>query len=104
MATSMDDCFLASHRINMPIQHGHCAGLGLAMHVLLDLAVPSRSAPSLVLRQGSPSPSSMMLTANQCRWTAPSTSACPVSGTAVSAAAVGARPEGSIHCSHRHVK
>lgn len=40
----------ASHRIDMPIQHGHCAGLGLAMHVLLDLTVPSRSAPSLVPR------------------------------------------------------
>lgn len=49
MATGMDDCFLAaSHRINMPIRHGHHAGLGLAMQASLDLIVRSRSAPSLV--------------------------------------------------------
>lgn len=70
MAKSMDDCFLSSHRIDMPIQHGRRAGPGLAMHALLDLNVRSRSAS--FLGQGSPSPSSMMLTANQCcRWTAP---------------------------------
>lgn len=75
MATSMDDCFLSSHRIDMPIQHGRCAGPGLAMHALLDLFVRSRSAS--FLGQGSPSPSSMMLTANQCRWTAPSSTGLP---------------------------
>lgn len=39
MAKSMDDCFLSSHRIDMPIQHRRSTGPGLAMHVLLDLIV-----------------------------------------------------------------
>lgn len=75
MATSMDDCFLSSHDIDMPIQHRRHAGLSLAMHVSLDLIVHSRSA--LFSGQGSPSPSSMMLTANQCRWTAPFSTGLP---------------------------
>lgn len=47
MATGMDDCFLSGHRINMPIHYGRRAEPGLAMHVLLDLIVRSRSALSL---------------------------------------------------------
>lgn len=41
MATSMDDCFLSSHDIDMPIQHRRHAGPSLAMHVSLDSIVHS---------------------------------------------------------------
>lgn len=55
MATSMDDCFLSSHDIDMPIQHRRHAGPSLAMHVSLDLIVHSPRSASF-FGQGSPSP------------------------------------------------
>lgn len=76
---------------------------GLAMHALLDLIV--RFQVSFVLGSGV---ALAVIDDADCEpmQDGPplSASACPVSGTAVSAAAVVARPEGSIHCSHRHVE
>lgn len=76
MATSMDDCFLSSHDIDMPIQHRRHAGPEPSNARIAGFDRPlSRSA--LFFGQGSPSPSSMMLTANQCRWNAPFSTGLP---------------------------